>query len=243
MQSPHRATSRPIAASTPAETRIYAVGDIHGRADLLMETFARIDDDLRRRPVAYAVEVYLGDYIDRGPHSSTVIDALAVRMIRNGAICLRGNHEALMERFLRSEIDFEPWQQLGAAQTFASYGIELRKGDTSTALRRLLHIVLPPTHELFLQCLKDSYCCGDFFFAHAGVRPGVAIERQNANDLIWIRSEFLDSDHDHGKFIVHGHTPVPHPDIRHNRINIDTGAWKTGTLTCAAIEGTAILIL
>jgi diadenosine tetraphosphatase ApaH/serine/threonine PP2A family protein phosphatase len=96
---------------------------------------------------------------------------------------------------------------------------------------------------LFLRCLQDSYCCGDFLFVHAGVRPGIAIEQQNTNDLVWIRSEFLDSDRDHGKFIVHGHTPVPHPDIRHNRINIDTGAWKTGTLTCAAIEGTSILIL
>jgi diadenosine tetraphosphatase ApaH/serine/threonine PP2A family protein phosphatase len=243
MQSPHRATSRPITASTPADTRIYAVGDIHGRADLLMETFARIDDDLRRRPVPYAVEVYLGDYIDRGPDSSTVIDALAIRMIQDGAVCLRGNHEALMESFLRSEIDFEPWRQLGALHTVASYGIELRNGDTSDELRRHLLAVLPRTHELFLRCLQDSYCCGDFLFVHAGVRPGIAIEQQNTNDLVWIRSEFLDSDRDHGKFIVHGHTPVPHPDIRHNRINIDTGAWKTGTLTCAAIEGTSILIL
>ncbi len=78
---------------------------------------------------------------------------------------------------------------------------------------------------------------------HAGIRPGIPIEQQAANDLLWIRREFLNSDQDHGKFIVHGHTPVPHPDIRHNRINIDTGAWKTGTLTCAAFEGTSILIL
>ena len=101
MQSPHRLRSQPIAASTPADTRIYAVGDIHGRADLLLDTIARIEDDLRRRPIAYAVEVYLGDYIDRGPDSSTVIDALAIRMVENGAVCLRGNHEALMEHFLQ----------------------------------------------------------------------------------------------------------------------------------------------
>jgi serine/threonine protein phosphatase 1 len=243
MQSPHRPTPRPIAASTPANTRIYAVGDIHGRADLLIDIIARIEDDLRRRPVTYAVEVYLGDYIDRGPDSSTVIDALAVRMVEHAAICLRGNHEALMESFLLDQIDFDRWQQLGAVQTLASYGIKPHDGDTSENLRHRLLGVLPRTHELFLQCLQDSYCCGDFLFVHAGIRPGIPIERQNAHDLIWIRGEFLDSDRDHGKFVVHGHTPVPHPDIRRNRINIDTGAWKSGTLTCAAIEGTAIVIL
>jgi serine/threonine protein phosphatase 1 len=243
MQSPHRLRSQPIAASTPADTRIYAVGDIHGRADLLLDTIARIEDDLRRRPIAYAVEVYLGDYIDRGPDSSTVIDALAIRMVDNGAVCLRGNHEALMEDFLRERIDFESWQKLGALQTLASYYIQPREGDSSADLRRRLHSLLPRTHELFLQCLHNSYACGDFLFVHAGIRPGVSIEQQDANDLIWIRREFLESDAHHGKFIVHGHSPVPHPDIRHNRINIDTGAWKTGTLTCAAIEGSSILIL
>jgi serine/threonine protein phosphatase 1 len=243
MQSPHRARSQPIAASTPADTRIYAVGDIHGRADLLLDAIARIEDDLRRRPVRYAIEVYLGDYIDRGPDSSTVIDALAIRMVENGAVCLRGNHEALMEQFIQGRIDFEPWRQLGALQTLASYYIQPRNGDTSADLRDRLLTLLPRTHELFLQCLQDRYCCGDFLFVHAGIRPGVAIEQQSTQDLMWIRSEFLDSDSYHGKFIVHGHTPVPHPDFRHNRINIDTGAWKTGTLTCAAIEGTSILIL
>jgi serine/threonine protein phosphatase 1 len=243
MQSPHRPRSQPIAASTPADTRIYAVGDIHGRADLLLDTIARIEDDLRRRPIAYAVEVYLGDYIDRGPDSSTVIDALAIRMVENGAVCLRGNHEALMEDFLRERIDFESWRQLGALQTLASYYIQPNEGDTSADLRRRLLSLLPRTHELFLQCLHNSYACGDFLFVHAGIRPGVSIEQQDTNDLIWIRREFLESDSHHGKFIVHGHSPVPHPDIRHNRINIDTGAWKTGTLTCAAIEGSSILIL
>ena len=243
MPSPHRAKSRSIAASTPANTRIYAVGDIHGRADLMMEAIARIEDDIRRRPIEYAVEVYLGDYIDRGPDSRTVIDALAVRMVENGAVCLRGNHEALLEQFLGDHSAFEHWQQLGALQTLASYAVQPRNGETSADLRRHFLDVFPRTHQLFLQCLHNSYCCGDFLFVHAGIRPGIPIEQQAANDLLWIRREFLDSDQDHGKFIVHGHTPVPHPDIRHNRINIDTGAWKTGTLTCAAFEGTSILIL
>ena len=244
MQSPHRTGSQPIAASTPADTRIYAVGDIHGRADLLLDTIARIEDDLRRRPIAYAVEVYLGDYIDRGPDSSTVIDALAIRMVENGAVCLRGNHEALMEHFLQGRIDFELVAAIRSDCRRLPPTISSRATATASEdLRRRLLALLPRTHELFLQCLRDSFTCGDFLFVHAGIRPGVSIERQNANDLIWIRREFLESERNHGKVIVHGHSPVPHPDIRHNRINIDTGAWKTGTLTCAAIEGSSILIL
>ena len=243
MRPPHRATSQSIAASIPADTRIYAVGDIHGRADLLMDAIARIDDDIARRPIHHAVEVYLGDYIDRGPDSKAVIDALAIRLVENRAVCLRGNHEALMEGFLRDHSFFHHWRQLGALQTLASYGIHPHNGETAAELRRRFLGAFPRTHELFLQCLHDGFCSGDFLFVHAGIRPGVPIEQQDVNDLYWIRGEFLESKLDHGKFIVHGHTPVPHPDIRNNRINIDTGAWKTGTLTCAAIEGTAILIL
>jgi serine/threonine protein phosphatase 1 len=219
MRPPSASHSQSITASTPADTRIYAVGDIHGRADLLIETIARIDDDLRRRPIEYAVEVYLGDYIDRGPDSKTVIDLLAVRLVENRAVCLRGNHEALLESFLRDPANFHHWQH-----------------------RRFLS-VFPRAHEVFLQCLRYGFCCGDFLFVHAGIRPNVPMEQQDIEDVLWIRHEFLNSAEDHGKFIVHGHTPVPHPDIRHNRVNIDTGAWHTGTLTCIAIEGTTILVL
>ena len=105
-----------------ADTRIYAVGDIHGRADLLSEIIARIDDDIRRRPIAHTVEVYLGDYVDRGPHSSTVLDLLAVRLVANRAVCLRGNHEAVMEGFLQDPGILEYWLPLGGMQTLASYG-------------------------------------------------------------------------------------------------------------------------
>ncbi|MDE5458395.1 serine/threonine protein phosphatase [Bradyrhizobium sp. CSA112] len=238
------APSRSVNASAPADTRIYAVGDIHGRADLLSEITARIDDDIQRRPIARTVEVYLGDYIDRGPHSRTVIDLLAVRLVANRAVCLRGNHEAVMEGFLQDPAILKYWQPLGGMQTLASYGIELRD-ETETALdlhRRFLD-AFPRAHELFMQCLCNQFSCGDFSFVHAGIRPGIPIAQQDVNDLIWIRNEFLESTRDHERFIVHGHTPVPHPDIRHNRINIDTCAWRTGTLTCIAIEGSAILFL
>lgn len=246
MRPPLAANSRFRAASTPADMRIYAVGDIHGRADLLIETFARIDDDLRRRPIAHSVEIYLGDYIDRGPDSRTVIDLLAVRLVRNRAVCLRGNHESLLEGFLQAPVrNLRPWLQLGGLQTVASYGVELRPHaiDEQIDLHRRFLRAFPRTHQLFLQCLRNHFCCGDFLFVHAGIRPSIPLGQQDPHDLLWIRHEFLNSEQDHGQFIVHGHTPVPHPDIRPNRINIDTGAWRTGTLTCIAIEGTTVLVL
>ena len=229
----------------PSDTRIYAIGDIHGRADLLADTISRIDGDIRRRPVGHAVEVYLGDYIDRGPDSKSVLDQLAVRMVRERAVCLRGNHESLFEAFLNDPTAADHWMQIGAVQTLASYGISARDISTKTAteLQRLLLAALPRTHALFLQCLRNSFCCGDFLFVHAGIRPNVPLEQQNLHDLIWIRNDFLQSEQQHGKIIVHGHTPVPHPDIRHNRINIDTGAWRSGVLTCIAIDNSSILVL
>ncbi|XSC44921.1 metallophosphoesterase family protein [Bradyrhizobium sp. RDT10] len=244
MQQLSAAPSRSVNASAPADTRIYAVGDIHGRADLLSEITARIDDDIRRRPIAHAVEVYLGDYIDRGPHSRTVIDLLAVRLVANRAVCLRGNHEAVMEGFLQDPAILQYWLPLGGVQTLASYGIELRdETETASDLRRRFLDAFPRAHELFMQCLRNQFSCGDFLFVHAGIRPEIPIAQQDVNDLIWIRNEFLDSTRSHERLVVHGHTPVPHPDIRNNRINIDTGAWRTGTLTCIAIEESTILFL
>jgi calcineurin-like phosphoesterase family protein len=169
---------------------------------------------------------------------------LAVRLVKNRAVCLRGNHEALMEDFLRDPANFRHWQHLGGMQTLASYGVyPLSRNETEIDLYHRFLSVFPRAHELFLQCLQHRFCCGDFLFVHAGIRPNIPVERQDVDDLLWIRHEFLNSTLDHGKVVVHGHTPVPHPDIRHNRVNIDTGAWRTGTLTCIAIEGTSILVL
>jgi serine/threonine protein phosphatase 1 len=245
MTRPHSAGSGRISAATPPDTRIYAVGDIHGRADLLIETIDRIDNDLERRPIDHSVEVYLGDYVDRGPDTRTVIDLLSVRLITNRAICLRGNHEQVMERFLHDPNHLETWSQLGGLQTLASYGVvpDPSGRESSRDLHHRFCQAFPRTHSLFLQCLKPWLGCGDLLFVHAGIRPGIPFERQQLNDLLWIRGEFLDSRLDHGKLIVHGHTPVPHPDIRANRINIDTGAVWSGTLTCIAIEGTSIMFL
>ena len=138
-----------ISASTPSDTRIYAIGDIHGRADLLIDTIERIDSDLERRPIGHSVEVYLGDYVDRGPDAKTVIDLLSVRLVNRRAICLRGNHEELMECFLRDPDYFEAWSQLGGLETLASYGVvpNPNGGETGRDLHerskdRICHILL-----------------------------------------------------------------------------------------------------
>lgn len=237
---PRTPASRP---SLPPDTRIYAIGDIHGRADLLHEVIARIDDDLRRRPIAYAAEVYLGDYIDRGADSKQVLDLLARRMVHNHAICLRGNHEAIMEEFLDDSRVLQDWRRLGGLTTLASYDVTLQPGQTADDVQRALLKALPVAHDVFLQCLRNNIRCGDFLFVHAGIRPDIPLPAQDPHDLMWIRQDFLDSTRDHGLYVVHGHTPVPHPDIRSNRINIDTGAWRSGVLTCIAIEGTEIMVL
>jgi serine/threonine protein phosphatase 1 len=237
---------QPRQAFAPPETRIYAVGDIHGRSDLLAEALDRIDEDIHRRPVPHTVEVFLGDYIDRGPDSKGVIDQLAVRMVRRHAICLRGNHEQLLEEFLHDPEAIRHWAQLGAMQTLASYGIMLTaRSNTITpmSLQQLFLDQFPRTHELFLQCLRDSFSCGDFLFVHAGIRPSIPLQQQDPDDLRWIREEFLQSTADYGKIVVHGHTPVDHPEFHGNRINIDTGAWRSGVLTTIAIEAADVIVL
>ena len=232
-------------ARVPDATRIYAVGDIHGRADLLDDMIQRIDEDMGRRPIEHAIEIYLGDYIDRGIESKAVIDLLCHRLVRRRTICLRGNHEAIFEDFLRNPDAIHDWIQLGGLKTLASYGVPV---DAYTQfvpneLHRALTAVFPRTHELFLQCLQNHFTCGDYLFVHAGIRPGVPLENQEQDDLIWIRNEFLQSTVDHGWMVVHGHTPVPHPQVLSNRINIDTGAVFSGTLTCLMLEGTSISFL
>jgi serine/threonine protein phosphatase 1 len=230
---------------TPQATRIYAIGDIHGRADLLYDMVERIDDDLCRRPIERAVEVYLGDYIDRGNDSKAVIDILCRRLVHRTAICLRGNHEAILEDFLQGADVLQSWIRLGGLDTLTSYGVPIKPSAqlVPARLHRAFCESLPRTHVLFLQCLRNAYRCGDYLFVHAGIRPGVPLEHQVQDDLIWIREEFLQSTMNHGCTVVHGHTPVDHPQVLSNRINIDTGAVFTGRLTCLVLEASSISFL
>lgn len=228
----------------PEGIRIYAFGDIHGRADLLREMFTVIDADIARNPVDRPIEVFLGDYIDRGPDSAQTLDLLIERSLYRETVFLKGNHEAFFLEVLRNPTKLEDWRQFGGLQTLMSYGIQPSLNPDAaeqTDLIRALTEVMPGDHLSFLKNLKPSYLCGDFFFVHAGVRPGIPLKEQQEADLLWIRNEFLDSKENFGKFIVHGHTPVREPDIRPNRINIDTGAYATGNLTLLTIQGSSML--
>ena len=228
----------------PEGIRVYAFGDIHGRSDLLKKMFTVIDADMERNPASRSIEVFLGDYVDRGPDSAHTLDLLLDRSLYRETVFLKGNHEAYFLEVLRNPSKLDEWRQFGGLQTLMSYGIQpsINPGSSEqTDLIRSLIEVLPDDHLRFLENLKPSFVCGDFFFVHAGVRPGIPLKEQQESDLLWIRNEFLDSEEDFGKFIVHGHTPVREPDIRPNRINIDTGAYATGNLTLLTIEGSSML--
>jgi serine/threonine protein phosphatase 1 len=224
----------------PDGIRIYAIGDIHGRADLLQDVFAAIDHHLARAGPARALHVFLGDYIDRGPASRQAIELLIERSHRHESIFLKGNHEAFLFEVLHDASRLEAWKEYGGFHTLMSYGLAPSIKPDQAEQKELVHALLhgmPKHHHRFFNSLRLSLLCGDFFFVHAGVKPGVPLRQQREEDMLWIRDEFLQSDEDFGKFVVHGHTPVPKPDIRPNRINIDTGAYATGILTLLTIEG------
>lgn len=230
----------------PEGIRIYAFGDIHGRADLLKKMFTVIDADLERNPVSRPIEVFLGDYVDRGPNSAQTLDLLLERSLYRETVFIKGNHELFLLEVLRDPTKLEDWRKFGGLQTLMSYGIQPSLNPDATEQADLISElieVMPGDHLRFLQELKPSFLCGDFFFVHAGVRPGIPLKEQQEADLLWIRNEFLDSEEYFGKFIVHGHTPVREPDIRPNRINIDTGAYATGNLTLLTIQGSSMLAL
>ncbi|UYO47711.1 serine/threonine protein phosphatase [Rhodopseudomonas palustris] len=231
----------------PDGLRIYAVGDVHGRADLLERLFHLIDDDLAKRPVVRSVCVFLGDYIDRGPKSRDVIDSLIRKSRERELVFLRGNHEAVAIKCLSDEGVFENWmRRLGGVETLVSYGIEPKKVLSEAGVAELQSAFrdsLPDAHHRFLKGLQSTFSCGNVFFAHAGVKPGVALSDQTERDLLWIRDEFLSSTVNFEKLVVHGHTPVQRIDVRSNRINIDTGAFATGHLTCLVVDRDALKVL
>ena len=229
--------------SLPAGTRIYAVGDIHGRLDLLDELLGWIRTDIAQRPIARPIHVFVGDYIERGPASRETIDRLIEHRKENECVFLKGNHELVAIKCLSDRSLFDDWMRLGGMETLASYGIPahgLSNGRKIVELQAAFHRALPSAHFGFFRHLQLSFVCGDFFFAHAGVRPEVDLTRQRENDLLWIREEFLVSELDFGKIVVHGHTPTAEIEVGPNRINIDTGAFATGRLSCLVMEDGAL---
>lgn len=229
----------------PEGVRVYAISDIHGCAHLLEPMLRVIDADLAHRRPRHAIEVYLGDYIDRGPDTRLTLDLLIERSRRSNAVFLKGNHEAFLGKVLRDPSLLGDWLRIGGAQTLASYGVSLTDEglETSdpTALLRELARAIPRSHVEFLSNLRLSFTCGDFFFVHAGVRSGVPLSEQREEDLLWIRDEFLQNDERFSKYVIHGHTPVSRAEFHHNRANIDTGAYATGNLTLMTIQGNRMI--
>lgn len=223
-------------ARLAAGRRVYAIGDVHGCADRLAALHAAVGADLDARPCPAPLLVHLGDYIDRGPASAGVIEALLAPPPGLPTVNLVGNHEAMLLAALASgdRSDAAIWLGNGGAETLASWGIGHRTRPRDWAL------AIPPRHHGFLRGLsllhRERATGGGYVFVHAGLRPGVALERQVRDDLLWMREPFLSSDADFGAVVVHGHTPEEAPVVRANRIGIDTGAVLGGALTCAVLE-------
>ena len=232
--------------SLPAGLRVYAISDIHGCANLLDRALVAIDADIAKLKPDRVLHVMLGDYIDRGVDTRLTLEIMLARSRRHPSVYLKGNHEDVLLGFLHDPARLQDWRQFGGLQTLISYGLKPSlnpdRGE-QLELARAFSSVLPAEHKRLLEGLKPSYACGDYFFCHAGVRPGIALADQREDDLLWIREEFLSSEADFGKFIVHGHTPVMAPDLHANRLNIDTGAYATGRLTVLRMEGTTLEFL
>jgi serine/threonine protein phosphatase 1 len=232
-----------LSAATPPDTRLYAVGDIHGRADLLRRMHGLIELDTASHPRDRHVIVYLGDYIDRGPDSADVIDLLLQSPVPGcQSVHLLGNHEDSLLRFLDDVEVGSAWLYYGGLATLVGYDIDVgdypwRNEIEMMRLQTELRRRLPVRHRRFLQGLPLHHGEGDYLFVHAGVRPRIPLDRQVREDLLWIRDEFLASPADHGRVVVHGHTITPKPEILPNRIGIDTGAYATGQLTCLVLDG------
>jgi serine/threonine protein phosphatase 1 len=226
-----------------ATVRIAAVGDVHGRVDLLRRVAERLDafaEDTSKR----LVEVYLGDYVDRGADSRGVLDFLIdrSRLKDREVVCLAGNHEEMLLKALDNDEDFIRWLFFGGDWTLLSYGVSPMDAKKSpTQARESFREALPPSHLDFMRELRPIYVNDNFVFVHAGIRPGISIEAQRPSDLMSIRAPFLNSALNSGFVVVHGHTPATAPVFRPNRIGIDTGAYCTGILTCLTIasEGVA----
>ncbi|MBK1661095.1 metallophosphoesterase family protein [Paracraurococcus ruber] len=224
----------------PAGLRIYAIGDVHGCADRLARLHALVAADARARPAEEIVLVHLGDYVDRGEDSAGVVERLLGPAPIPGAevVNLLGNHEVMMldacdPRGPEGALTF--WLENGGEETLASYRTAAEDPDFRDAI--------PPRHLAFLQGCELRFSAGDYLFVHAGIRPGLPLERQDPFDLIWIREPFLSFEGDLPQVVVHGHTPAAAPAIRSHRIGIDTGACFGGDLTCLVLEGQRLRFL
>lgn len=220
--------------------RAYAVGDIHGRLDLLDQLLEKIHADVESRPSGKTLLIFVGDLIDRGPSSCQVVERLRTYR-RKGIkpIFILGNHEEVLLRIYDGdESPVASWLRFGGMQCLASYGVDaaVLRGSSDAKIVDLVRSAVPADHVTFLKTFVDSCRFGDYLFVHAGIRPGIPVKQQRQSDLRWIREPFLMDDSNHGFVVVHGHTISAEVEERPNRIGIDTGAFGTGNLTALAIE-------
>lgn len=227
--------------SGPPGCRAYAIGDVHGRLDLLVELLAAIEADNAQRRPAKTWLVFLGDLVDRGPDSRGVVELLATRPPGFATnVFLKGNHEEFFLGVLGGDdASVQHWLAYGGTECAQSYGLSSgwMLNATPTAIMERLIRQVPADHVRFLDQMADSFRFGDYLFVHAGIRPGIALDRQVGRDLRWIREGFLDDRSDHGVVVVHGHTIVERAEEHPNRIAVDTGAYRSGTLTAVGLEG------
>jgi serine/threonine protein phosphatase 1 len=229
----------------PPDTRVYAIGDIHGRLDLLDRLLGSIAEDAGRSPGRRLVVVFLGDLIDRGPDSRAVVERVAAGPPESGPlsgaryVCLRGNHEDILMEFLADFSIGPRWFRNGGLEAVRSYVGEVDSvlAHDYPRLQRLLYKAMPAHHLRFLSSIPARHEEGDYLFVHAGVRPGITLDRQDPYDLMWIREPFLSARETRTSMVVHGHTITERPEERSNRIAIDTGAYRTGRLTALVLDG------
>lgn len=226
--------------SFPAATRVYAVGDIHGRVDLLRLIMDLIRKHLSENACSNNYLIFLGDYVDRGEHSKQTIDfILSLNAPRFRTVYLKGNHEALLLNFLADYRSGPPWFKNGGRETLSSYGVKLLEENEDLArieeIQKEFKRKLPPSHLSFLKSLDLTFEVGDYVFVHAGLSPGKELKDQKEDDLLWRRRGVARAAKSLGKIIVHGHTITKKPVLRRHQINVDTGAFATDILTCAVI--------
>lgn len=247
IQNPFRRNGARSAVTTasariPVGWRVFAFGDVHGRADLLRRLIDTIERDLASDPVSGDIVIGLGDYIDRGPDSYSVLDTLLDLRQHHETAFLMGNHESLLLDFVAAPAQAgRGWLSNGGWETLVSYGVECSPNASSeedlTAIRDDLLDQMPPEHVDLLNSLTLSAEVGDYHFVHAGARPGIPLSEQRERDALWIRDGFADRDARFERIVVHGHTPVERPFVGTYRINLDTGAYATGKLSCVVLEG------